>query len=236
MSFRNTLRKFRAEYCAPFPLRFAVVVVVPLLLLAATGRNPVATHSPDAPFDLVSVLLLPSVGIILGLLLFRRNAHVGKGLSLHTRPVEQHLPGKHILWVEGDDDNREIVAHLLWESGYRVTSARNSFEALLFTMTQHCSPLFDVYVLGDWLPYGEESSLCRHLHKADPGCPIIFLSSAAQLSDRQRGLQAGAQRYLCKPLEVTLLSEVIAELLSPATGASAKASGSFRTDFRPDIG
>ena len=104
-------------------------------------------------------------------------------------------PQKHILWVEDHEDIREVVTSFLKRSGYCVTSAGTSVEALSLARSEH----FDFYLLGDWFPHGYESRLCEQIHKFDPRSLILFISAAAYQTDRQRAMDAGAQGYLTKP-------------------------------------
>ena len=119
---------------------------------------------------------------------------------------------KHVLWVEGDVDNREVVDLFLGQSGYCVTSATTSIEAMSLARSEP----FDLYLLGDWLPYGKEGELCGQLHQYDSRGPILFYSAAAYQTDRQRGMGAGAQDYLTKPAGLDELEQTISRLLDEA--------------------
>ena len=121
---------------------------------------------------------------------------------------------KHVLWVEDDQDNRQMVTFFLEQAGYRVTSAETSVEALGLAESEN----FDLYLLGDWLPHGKESRLCEQIHQFDPRSPILFFSAAAYLTDRRRGMDAGARGYLTKPGDFADLPESVACLLREATG------------------
>ena len=46
--------------------------------------------------------------------------------------------------------------------------------------------------------------------------PFVFLTAFADQADIQRGLEAGADRYLTKPFAVSTLLQVIKELMQPA--------------------
>jgi len=118
-----------------------------------------------------------------------------------------------VLWVEDDADTREVITFFLEQSGYWVTSAGSSIEALGLARSEH----FDLYLLGDWRPHGKESNLCEEIHKSDPGGPILFYSAAAYQTDRQRGMEAGANGYLTKPVGFDHLKEAMTRLLNDAT-------------------
>jgi DNA-binding response OmpR family regulator len=55
-------------------------------------------------------------------------------------------------------------------------------------------------VLLDWsLPYLDGLSLLRGFRQAGHTAPVIFLTARDEIDDRVRGLDGGADDYLCKP-------------------------------------
>lgn len=65
-------------------------------------------------------------------------------------------------------------------------------------------------VLLDWqLPDGEGLSLLPALRRSLPDSPVIVLTARDQISDRIRGLDAGADDYLVKPFDA---EELLARL------------------------
>ena len=65
-------------------------------------------------------------------------------------------------------------------------------------------------VLLDWqLPDGEGLSLLPTLRRNLPDSPVIMLTARDQISDRIRGLDAGADDYLVKPFDA---EELLARL------------------------
>jgi DNA-binding response OmpR family regulator len=128
---------------------------------------------------------------------------------------------RHILLVEGDKSNRELIIFFLRQLGYRVTCAGTSVGAFSLARSNY----FNLYLLGDWLPFGEESKLCKQLHEFDPRCPILFLSAAASQADRRVGMNAGAQGYLTKPCDLGDLERAISRQLREAKVLSAAQTG-----------
>lgn len=110
-----------------------------------------------------------------------------------------------------DDEICVMLSMILGFSGIEVEST-DSFAAAL-RLAQ--SKPFDLYLLETRLPDGDGFELCRCLHIFAPRTPIIFYSSAACASDRQRGLAAGAAEYLVKPyfddLTLTILQIITDE-------------------------
>lgn len=117
---------------------------------------------------------------------------------------------RRILCVEDNDDQCELVAAML--SDYQVIAARNASQGLLLAHQE----LFDLYLLDNWLPDFSGAELCRKIRKFDRNTPLLFLSAAAYEEDRQETLEAGAQAYLTKPVEVGRLQATVAELIHQA--------------------
>jgi DNA-binding response OmpR family regulator len=115
---------------------------------------------------------------------------------------------KHLLCVEDDLDNREVLAALLRLRGYEVTTARTMAEATNLAKQQH----FDLYLLDRKLPDGDGLDLCTEIRAADAEIPIIICSAYAYEDDIKRGLEAGAQAYFTKPVELIDLETAIKNL------------------------
>lgn len=116
-----------------------------------------------------------------------------------------------VLCVEDDEDTCEMLKALLNLSGYEVKSARSKEDALRLTESES----FDLYLLDNLLPDGNGIELCKQIRASDPLTPIIFLSGLAQEADREEALDAGAQAYLIKPVNVDELVNVITNSLDP---------------------
>ncbi len=68
---------------------------------------------------------------------------------------------------------------------------------------------FDAVVLDLTLPDEDGVDLCRRLRAEDVAVPILMLTARDAVSDRIRGLDAGADDYLTKPFS---LDELLARL------------------------
>lgn len=103
-------------------------------------------------------------------------------------------PTPHIIVVDDHQEIRELVARYLGSHGYRVTAAENAtaFRRLL----DRSAP--DLVVLDIMMPGDDGLTLCREL-RATRALPIIFLTAAAEDTDRIVGLEMGADDYLIKP-------------------------------------
>jgi two-component system OmpR family response regulator len=68
---------------------------------------------------------------------------------------------------------------------------------------------YDAIVLDLMLPGLDGFAVCTELRRRRPGTPILMLTALADVSDRIRGLDGGADDYLVKPFD---LGELLARL------------------------
>lgn len=109
----------------------------------------------------------------------------------------------HVLIVEDEAAQREVLAYNLEAEGLRVTRAENGEEGLLCVAED--PP--DVMVLDWMMPNLSGIEVCRRL-KMRPetrGIPIIMLSARSEEVDKVRGLETGADDYVVKPYSVSEL-------------------------------
>ena len=124
----------------------------------------------------------------------------------------------HVLIVEDEAAQREVLAYNLEAEGFRVTRAESGDEGLL--CVQEDAP--DVIVLDWMMPNLSGIEVCRRLKiKPDTrAIPIIMLSARSEEVDKVRGLETGADDYVVKPYSVSeLMARVRTQLrrVRPAT-------------------
>lgn len=109
-----------------------------------------------------------------------------------------------------DTPTRQLVEHALPE--YSLSVVGNAFEGL---RAINAHP-YDAYVVECWLPDLTGAALCRDIRKADPHAPILFFTDAGREIEQARGLRAGANACICKPLDPDALRSTIKSLLGRA--------------------
>lgn len=100
-----------------------------------------------------------------------------------------------VLIIEDELELAEFIVSGLTEEGFTVTHAGDGTEGreLLDRST------WDL-VLLDWcLPGHDGLSLLHWFRERGGASPVIFLTARDQVDDRIRGLDGGADDYLCKP-------------------------------------
>jgi CheY-like chemotaxis protein len=115
---------------------------------------------------------------------------------------------KHVLVVEDEPDLRAIMAHVLTEEGYGVTTARDGPEAL--DCLHRCA--LDV-VLLDWhLPGMDGEAVLRaYRRRFGADAPVVVVSAAPDAPEQARAL--GVRHVLLKPFHVADLLQHVAQLL-----------------------
>src|SRR5262245_28150848 len=112
-----------------------------------------------------------------------------------------------VLVVDDIEANLKLLEARLAADYFEVRRARNGAEAL-----QVCSQeRVDVVLLDVMMPGLDGFEVCRQL-KSDPRTqhlPVIIVTALDQPSDRIRGLEAGADDFLTKPVDdVALITRV----------------------------
>jgi DNA-binding response OmpR family regulator len=125
-----------------------------------------------------------------------------------TTPNGPNSVSKNILCVEDDLDTCEVLSILLREYNLECFNSLSSAMPAMETRGA------DLYILDNWLPDGSGIDFCRKIRTMYPSTPIIFTSAAAQNTDINEAIEAGANRYLLKPCEPETLQEVVKELLN----------------------
>jgi class 3 adenylate cyclase len=109
----------------------------------------------------------------------------------------------HILVVDDNASNRDLLARRLVREGYRVTAAESGASALAFAAAGG----FDLALLDLVMPgMSGFEVLCRL--KADTSTqhiPVIMISALDEIDSTVRCIEAGAEDYLPKPFNPVLL-------------------------------
>ncbi|HZQ92630.1 MAG TPA: HD domain-containing phosphohydrolase [Terriglobales bacterium] len=105
---------------------------------------------------------------------------------------------RRILLVEDSEGNRDLMRELLTVRGYDVVTAANADEAEAAIRVQQP----DLILLDVIMPGRSGYDLCRKL-KSDPTTrlvPVVMITGLTSREDRIRGIQAGADEFLSKPI------------------------------------
>src|SRR3954462_295173 len=112
-----------------------------------------------------------------------------------------------ILVVDDIPANVKLLEARLTAEYFDVTTAMSGAEALAICERAQC----DIVLLDVMMPEMDGFEVCRRL-KANPKThhiPIVMVTALDQPSDRVRGLEAGADDFLTKPVsDIALIARV----------------------------
>lgn len=133
------------------------------------------------------------------------------------------------LVIEDEDQIADFVVRGLREEGFAVERAADGPTGWRMLRGRE----WDVVLLDWWLPGEDGLSLLRRFRQSGAVTPVLFLTARDAVSDRVRGLDGGADDYLCKPFAFEeLLARVRALARRPAQAApTALAYGDVRADL-----
>lgn len=111
--------------------------------------------------------------------------------------------------VEDNQELREdVLVPALARSGFDVAGMASALE-LYRAMTVRS---FDLVLLDVGLPDEDGFDIAAHLRSLSPSIGIVMLTGYDSAPDRMRGLLAGADAYLFKPVEIDLLVATLRNL------------------------
>ncbi|WP_298925024.1 response regulator [uncultured Ramlibacter sp.] len=129
-----------------------------------------------------------------------------------------------VLVVDDDDQNRLVIRHSLPGAPLEVETAVHGRAALEAVARRWP----DVVLIDMEMPVMDGLEATRRIRQHQqahrlPACTIVMMSSNDDEASVQRGLQAGADHYLVKPLARSVLLGMLASLLPAAPPSAAPA-------------
>lgn len=140
--------------------------------------------------------------------------------SAQATPSPPGLAPLHILVVEDNAINKQLVVRLLQKAGHDVAVAENGEQALQAIATAE----FDVVLMDVQMPimdgFEATAAIRRSEQQSGRHLPIVALTAHAMQGDRDKCLEAGMDAYISKPIRNSELFAAIAA----ATGAGSNAA------------
>ncbi len=142
------------------------------------------------------------------------SAHPSDEPSADSATVEPTTTGKrfHILVVDDEPVNRQVLTNHLAFSNYEITQADSGEEAL-----EHISSdtHFDLILLDVMMPQMNGYEVCRKLREfySVQDLPVLLLTAKNRIDDLVEGFSVGANDYITKPIsKAELISRVETQL------------------------
>lgn len=136
-----------------------------------------------------------------------------------------------ILLIEDDENITELVRYNLERADYKVDAVADGEDGL-YRASEEAPDL----ILLDWmLPNLSGLEICRQLRRnaETQNIPIIMLTARADEPDRIRGLETGADDYICKPFspkELIARIQAVLRRLRPALAGHELAFEDIKLD------
>lgn len=118
-----------------------------------------------------------------------------------------------VLLVEDNEINQEVAGEMLRQIGVDFEVAENGQVAVDKAKAQK----FDLILMDIQMPVMDGYQACRAIREFNPTIPIIALTAAAMVEDKNKALSAGMNDHLAKPLDSEALYRVLSrELIANA--------------------
>ena len=133
-------------------------------------------------------------------------------MSIPQTPPPSTATQEHILIVEDEKHLAEGLRFNLEAENYVVRTVETGEEALELLLNPQ-APGFDVVVLDVMLPGKDGFTVMAELRQAGQYVPTLMLTARGRSEDVLQGFGAGADDYLAKPFELSILIARVRGLL-----------------------
>ena len=116
---------------------------------------------------------------------------------------------RQILFIEDNQDTRELAEFSLSQEGFAVTTVQTADEGLSHARENS----FALILLDIGLPDKDGLEVCREIRGFDQKTPILFYTAFADLLDHDEAMRAGAQGCLRKPEDTPRLGTLVRTLV-----------------------
>ena len=123
------------------------------------------------------------------------------------------------LIVEDEPKVAAFVAAEMVKQGFTVDVAMDGAEGERLAVAQR----YDIILLDWMLPKRNGIEVCRNVRALDPHVPILMLTALDGVEEQVKGFGAGADDYLPKPFDVTVLLARVNALIRRAHGRGSEA-------------
>ncbi len=116
---------------------------------------------------------------------------------------------RRILFIEDNQDTRELADFSLSHEGFAVTTVQTADEGLRHARENS----YALILLDIGLPDKDGLEVCREIRVFDQTTPILFYTAFADLLDHDEAMRAGAQGCLRKPEDTPRLGTLVRALV-----------------------
>lgn len=128
---------------------------------------------------------------------------------LQANTQTQRLIGQ-VLLVEDNEINQEVAGEMLKRMGLSVEVAVHGKQAVEYVKTKH----FDLVLMDIQMPVMDGYEAARAIRRFNADIPIIALTAAAMIEDREKAIQSGMNAHLGKPIDRQQLYDTLEQWLA----------------------
>jgi DNA-binding response OmpR family regulator len=138
--------------------------------------------------------------------------HIWKHVEQYNGPGRSNILNRSILLVDDESQTRDLLRLMLKRDGYDVYEAEDGYDAL--KQVKILVP--DMVILDVMMPDIDGITVCERIRADEETAeiPVVMLSARTHLSAVEKGVLAGATRYLTKPIGRTELLRHVEEVLN----------------------
>ncbi|WP_288394108.1 response regulator transcription factor [uncultured Vagococcus sp.] len=114
-----------------------------------------------------------------------------------------------ILLAEDDKEMQKILKIYLEREGYHLVIASDGEEALDYVVSEE----FDLVILDWMMPKKDGMELCQDIKRMEIPVKILMLTAKNTSEDELKGLVSGADEYISKPFDMSVLLIRIKKML-----------------------
>jgi len=118
---------------------------------------------------------------------------------------------EHILFVDDEDDLRQVAERMLVHLGYSVVCCASGEKAL--EVIKESGSDFDLVITDQSMPLMPGTELARRVLTLKPDLPILLCTGYSSIVDKEKSLALGIRGFLMKPLAINILEKEIRRIL-----------------------
>ncbi|TKB47920.1 PAS domain S-box protein [Thalassotalea mangrovi] len=166
---------------------------------------------------------------------------VGSDQGISTRAISspklkmqaaiEQLQGAHILAVEDNEVNQQLISALLSKNGIECDIAENGLIALDMLKKQ----AYDGVLMDCQMPVMDGYTASKKIREQEQfaDLPILAMTANAMAGDKEKALQAGMNDHIAKPINVETMFQIMANWINkPAQGQSKAPSSIAQYEHR----
>ena len=120
----------------------------------------------------------------------------------------QYKNPPHILLVEDDVITLKVHTRMLQQLNCKIDLAEDGFKALTLYKNKH----YDLILMDEEMPGMKGTTVIKEIRKIEANklhTPIIILTGYSSLEDKQKCIEAGADKVFTKPIYLDELQDIV---------------------------